>query len=764
MKYLTTLCFILTLIFFNPVVFGQKLPWREGEKQVKISYSSSWSAERIYEVIQTGNAQGLSINFEGGNGFIRCYVTNTEYNYLVNKALDPQIEIDDLNTFSKSFGIRGVPPGYYTVGQLNEIADSLATHFPSICSKSLIGYSSFNDPVYALKISDNAAIDENEPELIFEGGIHGDEIGGPENCIRFARDLVLGYGVNSDITYAVENAETWVVYCINPYGRNYMTRYNANGVDVNRDGGYMWNAEGNSSGAFSQPETKIIREMVRSHQTVVYISYHSGTEFISYPWSYREDLSPDEPNHNYLAQQYASNSGYAAIPYAPGYTGMYAINGSTKDYGYGATGSLAWSIEISNIKQPPAAQIVPYYLKNKNAMLSMITHAVDQGIHGTIADAETGQPIQASIFINNLFPVNSSKTVGDYHKLLVPGSYSVRVEANGYLPQIFSEVVINADLQTTLNVSMVKAGGYFGNSLVACYIPNNNFSDEGNTPTVIGSPDNTHYSIGRNGYVVIDMGTPVLNRTGNDLKVYENDQTPEGYKVYASNTPDGPWFLLGTGNSTSSFDLSTTILPKAQYIKVVDDGDGTAFIADAGFDLDAVENLHPDTLTVGWINGYVYNNQDPLFIIPDAVISVNGDTCIADANGFFSIATTPGDFEITGSAPNFEDIDTVHISLGDTLIHDMHLKLIDRIKDFFVSEPFSFSPVPAGNQITLTGPEGNYLVEFFSTDGICRFRKKISILSDPCNIETETLRSGLYMVRISDGKLSYTLKVIIFTF
>ncbi len=41
-----------------------------------------------------------------------------------------------------------------------------------------------------------------------------------------------------------------------------ITRYNANGVDLNRDYGYMWGGEGGSPGPFSQPETQAIREHV----------------------------------------------------------------------------------------------------------------------------------------------------------------------------------------------------------------------------------------------------------------------------------------------------------------------------------------------------------------------------------------------------------------------------------------------------------------------------------------------------------------------
>lgn len=761
MKICFTLSLFLSLLLINSPSPANETPWRQGEQQVKISFSGQYTTQSVLSILTTANNAGMRINYEEGNGFVRCYVTSSELEYLQQNGLNPIVEIQDLNAFSASFGIRGVPSGYYTVDELNEIADSLATHFPSICTKYLIGTGSNGDPIYVLKISDNSAADEAEPELLFDGGIHGDEIGGPENLIRFARDLCLEYTTNSEITYAVDNAETWIIYNINPYGRNNMTRYNANGVDINRDCGYMWNGEGNSSGAFSQPETKIIRNMLRQHQMVVHISYHSGTEFISYPWSYREDLSADDANHEYLAQQYAQNSGYTSIPLGPGFSGMYAINGSTKDFGYGATGAISWSMEISLSKQPPASQIVPYYIKNKNAMLSMITNSINQGISGTITDSETGEPVLATVFVGSFFPVNTNAETGDYHKFLVPGTYTLRIEANGYLPQDIQGVTITSGMQSNISATLTRGGGYYASSLASCYIPNNNPSDEGNTPAVTGGPDNTAYSIGKNGYVVVDMGTPILDRTGNDLKVFENDPTPEGYKVYGGNTPDGPWFLLGTGSATSSFDLSSTILLRAKYVKITDDGDGTSQSPDAGYDLDAIENLHPDTLTVGWINGTVFNDQPPFFSIPGAVITVNGSHCVSDENGAYSIASLPGQVEITGVAPYYEDTDTVLVSLGDTLTHDMHLKLTESVLEVSSQGSLTISPNPADEYFIIHGQQGNYSMEVFNSCGLPVDKVILKIGPEGYKYLTKSLKSGLYIVRIKNDNHNFKIKVVI---
>jgi PKD repeat protein len=379
---------------------------------------------------------------------------------------------------------------------------------------------------------------------------------------------------------------------VNPDGRVNMVRYNNNGVDLNRDCGYMWNGEGSSIGPFAEVESKALRNCNLENQFVIYTSYHSGTEFVSFPWSYRADVTSDHIHINQLAQVYVNQSGYSNIPYGQGYAGMYPINGSTKDAYYGITSSISWSIEISMSKQPPASQIMMYYNYNKPSMLAMIEYA-GYGLQGTITDASTGEPVAAIVFVNNSYPCYSDPIVGDFHKYVVPGTYSVTVNANGYQSQTISNITVSANSATTTNFQLLPEEGHYVYKFVASCIPGNNFADEGNTAAALGAPDNINYSIGKNGYCVLDMQYPILDGPGVDFTVYEGDATPEGYTCYVGSTIDGSWISVGTGNGTTDFDIAGSGLSEARYIKILDDGDGTANAANAGFDLDAIQATEP---------------------------------------------------------------------------------------------------------------------------------------------------------------------------
>lgn len=756
MKRLVFLVLILTGITGS---VNAQSAWRRGEMQILIP------------VIQPGAAgiadlvNHLHINSESSGSHIRCYVTPSELASIREAGLTYQVEITDLNVWANSFGPRGIPTGYYTVDELNGIADSLAQNFPGICTLHTLGLGTGFNQLMALKISDNSSVDENEAEVLFDGGIHGDEVGGPENMIRFARDLCLGYGTDETITNLVDNREIWIYYCVNPYGRLNMTRYNGNGIDVNRDCGYMWNGEGNSPSAFSQPETKAYRKILTDNQFVIHCSYHSGTEYISFPWSYRGEPTPDHANHDYLASMYASTSGYTNIPTGQGFNGMYAINGSTKDFGYGSLGAISWSVEISLLKQPPASQIVSYYLKNKSSMLNMVEYA-GYGITGTITDSMTGQPIPATLFIDNLFPFSNDPDVGDFHKFLLPGNYQVKVVSNGYESRSLTGITISSMAATEVNIALPPANLHFARRIITCQIPGNNVMDEGFTPAAIGPPDNIRYSMGRNGFAIFDMGDTIPDLEGIEFIIYENDDSPEGYQVLAGQTMDGPWISLGNATGNHEFDLTVSGLPSARYLKIKDDGDGQSQQADAGFDLDAIEGIVrlPVNDSTGLIHGIIYSYlfPDP---VPGATVMCGENSTITDENGYFVIRADTGKVEICAEFWQMfmYDCDTVHVVAGDTLSHDMFLPILEGTNEKTGDIPYMVFPNPASGFTTIYCNQGEDfpVIGVFSSDGRPVLYNSFRTGKTDVTIDTGELTPGLYILRLYTPKKTTSLKLIV---
>ena len=185
-KIYTLILFVISILLIGSQINAQVLGeggWRIGEKQIRISTENP-------EHIKLLNELKLNSDFPGpAFDHIIAYVTPGELAKIEALGIPYEVEIEDLNTFNENFW--GIEEAYHTYQEIIDLVDSLATAFPNICKKIIFGYSLGNRQCAALKISDNVTIDESEAEVMFDGGIHGDEVGGPENIIRFARDLCL---------------------------------------------------------------------------------------------------------------------------------------------------------------------------------------------------------------------------------------------------------------------------------------------------------------------------------------------------------------------------------------------------------------------------------------------------------------------------------------------------------------------------------------------------------------------------------------------
>src|SRR5687768_410279 len=65
--------------------------------------------------------------------------------------------------------------GYHTYAEVAAETKAVATAHPDIAKRFSIGKSYQGRDLWAMKISDNVGVDEAEPEVLYDGGTHGDE-------------------------------------------------------------------------------------------------------------------------------------------------------------------------------------------------------------------------------------------------------------------------------------------------------------------------------------------------------------------------------------------------------------------------------------------------------------------------------------------------------------------------------------------------------------------------------------------------------------
>jgi len=486
--------------------------------------------------------------------------------------------------YDASFRTPAVDGQYLTYARFRDTMATIARDNPGICKLETLGTSYNGNLLLAMKVSANPLIHENEPAVRFESNIHGDEKIGWAVDFEMLKYLVSNYGTDTLVTRLVDTREIWLQPLYNPDGYIAGTRYNGNGVDLNRNWGWMWGYEYNMGTApFSEPENQAVLEHILQHAFTIYVSYHSGTYCIPYPWSCYTDSAPENHLLNFLSQRYASFNNY---PYGQGYHIMYPINGSTKDFDHGQ-GMMGWSIEVNDIKTPPAESITPVFNVNRPAILEFF-HRAGQGINGTVTDAVSGLPVRAQIWVSPAnWPSFNDPTLGDYHRFHLPGTYSVTFRAPGLRDTTVSNVVVpnSGDSSVTLDMQMTPdpAVPLFGYRVIYCYGENNGYNAEPKANVMIGPHDGVAYPLTTSRKVCLDMDRAVHNVVGTDLAVFRPSGSGTA-TVRGSSSWQGPWTAIGTANSAQTeFDIASVGLDSVRYVELASSGT---------FNCDAVEGAN----------------------------------------------------------------------------------------------------------------------------------------------------------------------------
>ncbi|MBI4723095.1 MAG: T9SS type A sorting domain-containing protein [Candidatus Stahlbacteria bacterium] len=505
---------------------------------------------------------------------VKAILTDKEIERIKNLGFYPQIIIADYQAYAANLLNL---PGYHTYDEVVNDMITVANTYPNITFLDTLGYSVGNRLILAMKISDNANLHENEPGIRFTGAHHGDEHISTEIVLYLIHYLTDNYSIDPYIQELVDSREIWLIPMVNPDGVFHSTRANANGTDLNRDYGYMW--QGLSPAPFSQLETQAIRTNAIQNRFTLGFDYHSEAQIVNTLWDYTPIFTQDDTIIMHIGKEYADSMGYWLVR---GYY-WYEVHGSCQDAMYGCEGILDYTIETPQPDTP-----TPVCESNRPAMLAMIKRAGDRGIAGIVTDSITGAPLDARIELTPnpqpLIPIYTDPRLGDYHRLLLPGSYTLKASANGYLTKVITDISVG-DSVTNVNTALTPNDKYYAYRIVWANVSDPNDAHNNHTLTcdMLGAPDSEFLSLGVGGDIVLDMGILITD----SFIVYEGEDSiqNEGYKVYVANNWNGPYDLLGLYYGTQKIDITQM----ARYIRITDDGGSDTDSQYAGFDLDAIE-------------------------------------------------------------------------------------------------------------------------------------------------------------------------------
>jgi len=246
----------------------------------------------------------------------------------------------------------------------------------------------------AVKIT-NKNISGDKPVFFLMAGIHAREITTPEVAMRMIDWLTHGYQTNADARWIVDYQETWIVPSVNPEGHwivelgdkrpyqvPYYQRKNANhdngstywppdswgqyGVDLNRNHSYKWGLTGSSSNpsdtlyrgtsSNSEPEVAELQSLIRTlipdqriegqpapiNTTGIFISMHSYSELVLWPWGYTSINAPNYTTLKMIGDKFATYNNYTSKSSSD----LYPTSGGSTDWVYGELGIPAFTFEL----------------------------------------------------------------------------------------------------------------------------------------------------------------------------------------------------------------------------------------------------------------------------------------------------------------------------------------------------------------------------------------------------------------------------------
>jgi hypothetical protein len=222
-----------------------------------------------------------------------------------------------------------------------------------------LGYSVQNRPMWALRITGPGYA---KPAVFYHGAEHGNEQAPASVVAYVANYLLTNYNTDPDVAALVNNVEWYLMPVTNPDGYVAWDRYNAHGVDLNRNWGGPGSGQDPSGGPypFSEPETQHMRDFLLAHPNVMaQIDLHGYVPWIMWPWGHIPDHCPDHATFLGVGTVFRDliiAAGGGTYDIGTIYEVAYPVSGSSTNYSYGVLGRWAFGIEVLDDDMPNICQ------------------------------------------------------------------------------------------------------------------------------------------------------------------------------------------------------------------------------------------------------------------------------------------------------------------------------------------------------------------------------------------------------------------------
>ena len=335
---------------------------------------------------------------------------------------------------------QGTMGGFYTLAETLSVLDQIQAAYPAIIAPRVsIGTSVEGRDIWMVKVSDNHAIDEGEPEVRIDSLHHAREPQGLHASLWFMLSLAEDYGTDPIATYLVDERELYFVPVVNPDGYEYNFQTNPGGgglwrknrrsngggsygVDLNRNYPEQWgyddigsspNPDSESyrgTSPASEPEVAAMVAFMAARDFKTALSIHTYGGWWLSPYGYEELYPANWSEFEELGDLVTEFNSYV---HGPASVVLYTANGYTIDQDFAVHGTYSWAPEIGGQSDgfwPVQSRIVPLAEENRIALQRTALAAGPWVRIGstTVLDGgdgdgypEAGEPIQLTLDLRN---------------------------------------------------------------------------------------------------------------------------------------------------------------------------------------------------------------------------------------------------------------------------------------------------------------------------------------------------------------------------
>ncbi|NXM08301.1 CBPB2 Carboxypeptidase, partial [Tyrannus savana] len=298
---------------------------------------------------------------------------------------------------------------YHSMKEIYHWMEEVVNVHSDLLQKIYIGSSYEKRPLYVLKISKSQ--EKSKSAIWIDCGIHAREWISPAFCLWFIGHAIHVRERDPTMTMLLEHFDFYVMPVMNVDGYEYTWSHPSNrlwrksrskhgnskciGTDMNRNFDAHWCGQGASPyecqetycGPYpeSEPEVKAVARFVRDHKNTIkaYITMHSYSQLVLFPYSYTTNRSKDQDELDSLAKKAVKairRTTKETYRPGPGAQTIYLAPGGSDDWAYDLGIKYSFTFELRDTGTYgfllPSQEIRPTCLEALSAVKEIAKHVL----------------------------------------------------------------------------------------------------------------------------------------------------------------------------------------------------------------------------------------------------------------------------------------------------------------------------------------------------------------------------------------------------